>query len=1538
MVATSKVVASSHRRGVMPLEQPQDSTKKTSSRRKQKHVLPSSIHMIASEYKEQEIVEALSQFLPPSTSTKRYCVDVGARCCSNKDNGSVSHWLLENSLHQPKQQHWSGVLIQPDSNLYKELRTLHDEMGNRCLQITPSSQEGLNERSLVWILRQFTRQLPSDFDLLCFSEGVRWNTYWVWRDFLECQTYQPRLVCAPFDASFPKDVAYVPPRGDKFGVPSVLALVEMAKEYRYQLVMTTVRCAFFVPHKLFQEHLRASVKNSTDTKSPRSPQQHLQESRDQLASSDRRALESPKREVIDTEAYITAGRQWLAERRSHLERDESKQRKATQAFKKQTTSAWQQRKVSIIDTLKRQSAKRRHSIQAKKRSSTPSRKAQDPPEEEPKKEVPNNQNIFTRLGNKTAEANCEDTRDVTPKRSNFRPDPPTTDNRIDVFPVHYPGNNDKGADAKSEEDDGVEISSEMRDVVKDWGTQHNKSNQESLAKSSRYFSETINRYRKTLSETKASRPEAKRDESLLSTHPAASVDDSSEEEILYSDEPLERLPMDANWGRVIDMKAHFGDVGGQSEEDMERAVRHLVARLRQEGYAFVRGTGVSRFVCQDALSASRLLLQEVDEKTRRSCSNDAGSSRGYSPLCTEDSGNTRLKDMVRKFRVGSKESKPSNIWPSDRSLDMETQEYIRTSLQTYHDEIREVALLLLECVCDGLSIENKYFDPISGHSSLGATALTSSLLTAMSCSRGNRHIADKPIVASHEDPALISIFLVDGGDCGSFQHKDVHGRWNSVEFPPATSEDPILLLYVGDSLCRLTNRFLPSLSRRVVPSNGHRSVNALFLSITRSLSDAPRHVMDPFSCWDRLEARGNDEDDSEDEGVLQRMALEKLASQLQEADTAFEESPSQVDENDDVQVVLDLASKLTKTKTSGKSESESTEYFSWFHPQQLLSRMYENKEKSSTAYEAQQIVRRCRSPSEGSLGLSLPNFEDSNDENDRTPKKQILHLKSMNPFRVAQNKLLSKYKDQKQTTRVDDRKRSRELAMLLPPLSKSHFSASTHADRETDSAQMQSGNRQQQHLALDVQRSFLHSHNKMIQRQKVIHDPIGAKLKGDFEDTEHRDLQSRTRGAEIVHQPGSLTHPIHIEGLVPSSSSLESDGEAEWAAQHITSSEINSTNSFSSINHANNKSSLLHSNFSSVVPVENARSLIASINKEDRRTEAGKDANVFSQQRDGAVDNFRSNELSSKLQEMTIKEKRQHFLPLGRKALSAETKQQPEPISPVHWNRALIEREDHEVSGKSKSTVVSMDDTVKQSEGVTSSFETIEASDVLDELLSAENGTQYEFVKAEEGREDTLKDKQKMTASTAITMLSHSGSTEPPMVGKLNLNRAKSRSSIEPLTWIGDRDTSARLENSVSASNSFLYNQTISFPQPKERVGTIKTKMMPGSTPELSPSHPQPVKTGNIKTKITMNPRQDEALIFSRQHGTANLDPESFLASSRLEQWQAEKTMLKNLHNLKWADRPTPTRREGEAASISSVSELTDDAHKIGCHIPVPWM
>jgi hypothetical protein len=245
------------------------------------------IHSMASEYKEAEIVQALCQFLPPSTREKRYCVDIGATS-GNDDGGypSVTHELLTQSqdhIDLECRQHWFGVLIQPDSKNYQALRFFHEHNNNnhriRCLQITPSWQEGLNERSLVWILRQFASQLPSDFDFMNV-DGARCNNYWILRDLLECGTYQPRLVCVPYDASFPKDVAYVPPRGDRYGVASLLGLVEMATSNQYQMLLTTKRFAFLVPNTLFQKYLRGSIRSE-----PASGQRNtFRESREQLAA------------------------------------------------------------------------------------------------------------------------------------------------------------------------------------------------------------------------------------------------------------------------------------------------------------------------------------------------------------------------------------------------------------------------------------------------------------------------------------------------------------------------------------------------------------------------------------------------------------------------------------------------------------------------------------------------------------------------------------------------------------------------------------------------------------------------------------------------------------------------------------------------------------------------------------------------------------------------------------------------------------------------------------------------------------------------------------------------------------------------------------------------------------------------------------------------------------------------------------------------------------------------------------------------------
>ncbi|KAL3914609.1 MAG: hypothetical protein SGILL_006036, partial [Bacillariaceae sp.] len=554
--------------------------------------MPSSVQMVASEYKEEEIVEALSQFLPSSTPSKRYCVDVGARCCSNDNNGSVSHWLLEESsyrLYPNEQQHWSGILIQPDSNHYKELRQLHDPMGNRCLQITPSAQEGLNERSLVWILRQFSSQLPMDFDFLCLSEGARWSNYWVLRDFLECQTYKPRLICAPFDMSLPNDVAYVPPRGDRYGVPSILGLVQMALEFNYQLVMTTSKCAFFVPTKLFQEHLKATIKRPPSTRSAspqkQESQQRLQESRDQLGSSDRKALQSPREEIIDTEAYITAGRQWLAERRQHLERDEKKTKKAKQSFKKQVTSAWQQRKATIIDSIQRQTAKRRHPNPGKSRFKAPVRDAADPPES-PSKKATEKSNIFSHLERKVA----DEKRVPPPKRINrfLRPDPPEENHRVIETLTKNKNNNEgdskvaaaqrpikerhiaAGEEGKQDPADIVDSTLGFRNEGYEWSKERTKSHAESLAKSSQYFSDSIDRYKKELSASDHTNDNAENDRRLPKVDTRASVD-FEEEEIVFYDEARDPAPLQHDSGRVIDMNAHFSEYEGRDEELMERA-------------------------------------------------------------------------------------------------------------------------------------------------------------------------------------------------------------------------------------------------------------------------------------------------------------------------------------------------------------------------------------------------------------------------------------------------------------------------------------------------------------------------------------------------------------------------------------------------------------------------------------------------------------------------------------------------------------------------------------------------------------------------------------------------------------------------------------------------------------------------------------------------------------------------------------------------------------------------------------------------------
>ncbi|KAG7351087.1 hypothetical protein IV203_010447 [Nitzschia inconspicua] len=144
------------------------------------------------------------------------------------------------------------------------------------------------------------------------------------------------LVCVPYDS------AYAPFRGDKYGIASLLALVEMASNFRYHLVMTNKRCAFFVPKQVVSKTLACD--------------------------------RSAAREVSNKATVISAGMQWLAERRKHLEENDQEYEAKSAHFKKQATAAWQQRKVTNIDSLKRRTPN------AGVKEDSPREKAKDPPD------------------------------------------------------------------------------------------------------------------------------------------------------------------------------------------------------------------------------------------------------------------------------------------------------------------------------------------------------------------------------------------------------------------------------------------------------------------------------------------------------------------------------------------------------------------------------------------------------------------------------------------------------------------------------------------------------------------------------------------------------------------------------------------------------------------------------------------------------------------------------------------------------------------------------------------------------------------------------------------------------------------------------------------------------------------------------------------------------------------------------------------------------------------------------------------------------
>jgi len=342
---------------------------------------------------------------------------------------------------------------------------------------------------------------------------------------------------------------------------------------------------------------------------------------------------------------------------------------------------------------------------------------------------------------------------------------------------------------------------------------------------------------------------------------------------------------------AIDMRAYCEPLSSNSLNAKKTCARLLLERLKSDGFALVRGTGIPGELCREALRVTHSFLQETDETVRRSClSKRDRARRGYSPINTENFasliGAEGPNDLVRKFRMGPPSSQSNldrrqassllqeNIWPSSSvssKWDETNFHDFQSTLETYYDKACCAANEILRAICDGLLLE--YPDLAISLESLSSSSTTASLakpsnddtenadqnhqtglahntsiLTLLGYRNGSRHkkVHQKkkrtihPLVAAHTDVGVITILLCDRGDCAVLQRKsgssgvscnDGNEKFEDVVLPSHILNEPVFVVNIADCLSALTSKRLPSTVHRVVPREGTIPRNCLALFV-----------------------------------------------------------------------------------------------------------------------------------------------------------------------------------------------------------------------------------------------------------------------------------------------------------------------------------------------------------------------------------------------------------------------------------------------------------------------------------------------------------------------------------------------------------------------------------------------------------------------------------------------------------------------------------------------------------------------------------
>lgn len=279
-------------------------------------------------------------------------------------------------------------------------------------------------------------------------------------------------------------------------------------------------------------------------------------------------------------------------------------------------------------------------------------------------------------------------------------------------------------------------------------------------------------------------------------------------------------------------------------EDRKReCYTRLNKTLRKDGFALVKGTGISRGVVSDALQAAKSFLHEADESIRRSCLTKDRARRGYSPISTENFasliGQQGPNDLVKKFRIGPESNEydsssplhQPNTWPSE-----EYSSKFKHSIEEYFEQTCHAANCILKAICDGIKDDNcsKSIQVLS--ESTNSTdneeknKSHTSILTLLGYQPGSRHKKGskgymRPLVSAHTDVGVITVLHFDHGKCAKLQRagrEDTSSTntdnvdWIDIDLS-ILDDDPIFVVNVGDCLSDLSGGSLRSTLHRVMP-------------------------------------------------------------------------------------------------------------------------------------------------------------------------------------------------------------------------------------------------------------------------------------------------------------------------------------------------------------------------------------------------------------------------------------------------------------------------------------------------------------------------------------------------------------------------------------------------------------------------------------------------------------------------------------------------------------------------------------------------